>query len=80
MNFYLINRYNDNLGTLINLSLSFLFMVSKQNVVAVILILIGAWLTQMKPSQPFTMGLGLGTIVITSTWIVLLIIRDLKKK
>lgn len=55
-------------------------MVSKQNMIAVILILLGVGLTQFKPQQPFTVGLGVGTIVIASLWIVLLIIRDLKKK
>jgi L-asparagine transporter-like permease len=55
-------------------------MVSKQNMIAVILILLGVILTQLKPQQPFTVGLGVGTIVIASLWIVLLIVRDLKKK
>ena len=55
-------------------------MASKQNIIAVILILLGVGLTQFKPQQPFTMGLGVGTIVIASLWIVLLIIKDLKKK
>ena len=55
-------------------------MASKQNIIAVILILLGVGLTQFKPQQPFTMGLGVGTIVIASMWIVLLIIKDLKKK
>jgi len=55
-------------------------MVSKQNMVAVILILLGVGLTQFRPQEPFTVGLGVGTIVIASLWIVLLIIRDLKKK
>lgn len=57
-----------------------LSMVSKQNMVAVILILLGVGLTQFRPQDPFTMGLGVGTIAIASMWIVLLIIRDLKKK
>ncbi len=55
-------------------------MVSKQNMIAVMLILLGVGLTQFNTSQPFTVGLGVGTIVIASLWIVLLIIRDLKKK
>jgi hypothetical protein len=55
-------------------------MVSKQNMIAVILILLGIGLTQFKPQDPFTVGLGVGTIVMASMWIVLLIIRDLKKK
>jgi len=55
-------------------------MVSKQNMIAVILILLGVGLTQFKPQQPFMVGLGVGTIVIASLWIVLLILRDLKKK
>lgn len=55
-------------------------MVSKQNMVAVMLILLGVGLTQFRPQAPFTMGLGVGTIAIASLWIILLIIRDLKKK
>jgi len=55
-------------------------MVSKQNMIAVVLILLGVVLTQLKPQQPFIMGLGVGTVIIASLWIVLLIIRDLKKK
>lgn len=57
-----------------------LSMVSKQNMVAVMLILLGVGLTQLKPQEPFTIGLGVGTIAIASMWIVLLIVRDLKKK
>jgi len=55
-------------------------MASKQNMIAVILILLGIGLTQIKPGETFTVGLGVGTIVIASLWIVVLIIQDLKKK
>lgn len=55
-------------------------MVSKQNMIAVVMILLGVGLTQIKPSQPFTIGLGVGTIAIASFWIILLIIKELKKK
>ncbi|MGQ0771581.1 MAG: hypothetical protein ACT4NT_02245 [Nitrososphaerota archaeon] len=55
-------------------------MVSKQNMIAIILILLGVGMTQLKPDEPFAVGLGVGTIAIASLWIVLLIIRDLKKK
>lgn len=55
-------------------------MVSKQNMIAVILILLGVGITQFQPIQPFTVGIGVGTIAIASFWIVLLIMRDLKKK
>ena len=55
-------------------------MVSKQNMLAVILIILGIGLTQLKPPQPFTMGLGVGIVVMASAWIVLLIIKDIKKK
>lgn len=67
-------------GSFISLAMSCLSMVSKQNMVAVILILLGVGLTQFRPQDPFTMGLGVGTIAIASMWIILLIIRDLKKK
>jgi hypothetical protein len=55
-------------------------MVSKQNIVAVLLILLGVVMTQFRPDEPFVVGLGVGTIAIASLWIVLLIIKDLKKK
>jgi hypothetical protein len=55
-------------------------MVSKQNLVAILLILLGIGLTQFKPGDSFTVGLGVGTVAIASLWIVFLIIRDLKKK
>ncbi|MBS3926943.1 MAG: hypothetical protein KGZ34_09695 [Nitrosarchaeum sp.] len=55
-------------------------MVSKQNMIAVILILLGIGMTQFRPADSFIVGLGVGTIVIASLWIVVLIIRDLKKK
>jgi hypothetical protein len=48
--------------------------------IAVMLILLGVGLTQLKPDEPFAVGLGVGIIAIASLWIVLLIIRDLKKK
>lgn len=64
----------------ISLAIFISSLVSKQNMIAVILILLGVGLTQFKPQEPFTVGLGVGTIVIASMWIVLLIIRDLKKK
>jgi hypothetical protein len=55
-------------------------MVSKQNMIAVMLILLGVGMTQFKPDEPFVVGLGVGTIAIASMWIVFLIMRDLKKK
>ncbi|MGI0027793.1 MAG: hypothetical protein ACREAD_08150 [Nitrosopumilaceae archaeon] len=55
-------------------------MVSKQNMLAVVLIILGIGLTQLKPLQSFTMGLGVGIIVMASAWIVLIIIKDIKKK
>jgi hypothetical protein len=55
-------------------------MVSKQNMIAVILIVFGIGLTQFRTTEPFTVGLGVGTVVIASLWIVILIIRDLRKK
>jgi hypothetical protein len=55
-------------------------MVSKQNIVAVILILLGVGLTQIKPDEPFAVGIGVGTVAIASLWIVVLIVKDLKKK
>lgn len=75
-----INMISNRIGSFISLAISRFSMVSKQNMIAVILILLGIGLTQFKPQDPFTVGLGVGTVVIASMWIVLLIIRDLKKK
>ena len=55
-------------------------MVSKQNMIAVLLILLGVVMTQFRPGDSFIVGLGVGTVTIASLWIVLLIIKDLKKK
>ena len=55
-------------------------MVNKQYMIAVVLILLGVGLTQIKPEQSFTIGLGVGTVAIASLWILVSIIRDLKKK
>lgn len=55
-------------------------MVSKQNIIAVVLILLGIGLTQIRPNESFTVGLGVGIVAMASLWIVVLIIRDIKKK
>ncbi len=78
--FYLINIYNNCIGSFINLVILCFLMVSKQNMIAVILILLGIGLTQFRPGESFIVGLGVGIIAIASLWIVVLIMRDLKKK
>ena len=55
-------------------------MASKQYMIAVMLILLGVGMTQYKPDVSFIVGLGMGTIAISSLWIVISIARDLKKK
>lgn len=58
--------------------------MDKQFAAAVILIIFGFALTQMgggdaDQSMPFLAGLGVGTVVIASFWIVMRIISDIKK-
>ena len=54
--------------------------MDKQFAFAVILIILGFGLTQLEQdSDPFLSGLGVGTIVIASVWIVFRIIKELKK-
>jgi hypothetical protein len=68
------------IGSFISLTPFYFLMVSKQNIIAVILILLGIGLTQIKPNESFAVGLGVGTIAMASLWIVVLIAKDLKKK
>lgn len=52
--------------------------MDKQYAFAVILIIIGLGLTQL--GGPFFAGLGVGTVIIALFWIVLIIVRDLKRQ
>lgn len=53
--------------------------MDKQFAFAVILIILGFGLTQVKQDDPFFNGLGFGTVAIAAVWIVFRIIKDLKK-
>ena len=54
--------------------------MDKQFAIAVILIILGFGLTQLEQDgDPFLSGLGVGTIIIASVWIVFRIVRDLKR-
>lgn len=53
--------------------------MDKQFAFAVILIILGFGITQVKQDDSFFSGLGFGTITIASVWIVFRIIKDLKK-
>lgn len=52
--------------------------VDKQFAMAVILIIIGVGLTQL--GEEVYLGAGVGTVAMASVWIVLLIVRDLKRR
>jgi hypothetical protein len=54
-------------------------MVNRQEMFAVILLLLGVGLTQLQPSQPHYVGAGVGTIAVGAAWLVIRIIRDYKK-
>lgn len=68
------------IGSFISLAPFCFSMVSKQNIIAVVLILLGVGVTQIKPNESFAVGIGVGIVVMASLWIIVLIIRDLKKK
>ena len=52
--------------------------VDKQFAMAVILIIIGVGLTQL--GEEVYLGVGVGTVAMASVWIVLIIVRDLKRR
>lgn len=53
--------------------------MDKQYGFSIILILVGFGLLQMQGDDPFLIGAGIGTIVIGMFWLVLQIIRALRK-
>ena len=55
-------------------------MPTKQYAFAVIIILLGVAITQLKPPQPFNIGAGVGTIAMASVWLIIRIIREYRKK
>jgi len=54
--------------------------VDKQYAIAVILIILGLGLNQSDPSNPFTSGLGIGIVVMGTFWVLIRLIKELKKK
>lgn len=54
--------------------------MDKQYAFSVILILIGIGLSQYGGSDPFFVGIGIGTASIASVWLVIRIIKEFKKK
>lgn len=54
--------------------------MDRQFAFAVVLIILGFGLTQVEQDgDPFLSGLGAGTIAIAAIWIVVRIIKDLKR-
>ena len=55
--------------------------MDKQFAGAVILILVGLGLTQIRGDEgdPFLAGIGIGTIAIAAVWIGIRMMKDLKK-
>jgi len=55
--------------------------VDKKDIFATIIILAGLGLTQLEGgTSPFYVGLGIGTIIMASVWIIFRIIKEYKKK
>lgn len=54
--------------------------MDKQFAFAVIMMILGFGLTQLKGDDSFLTGLGVGTIVIAAVWILFRIIKDLKRQ
>jgi uncharacterized membrane protein len=56
-------------------------VLDKQDVIAIIIILFGLGLTQLdKGSNSFYLGLGIGTVIMASVWVIIRIIKEFKKK
>lgn len=55
--------------------------MDKKDILSTIIILAGLGLTQVDGgNNPFYVGLGMGTVVIASVWIVFRIVKEFKKK
>jgi hypothetical protein len=54
--------------------------VDKQYAFAVILIIFGLGISQSGSSDPFSSGLGIGMVVMGSFWVLIRLIKELKKK
>ncbi len=54
--------------------------MDKQYAFAVILIILGLGLNQSGSSNPFYSGLGIGIIAMGTFWVLIRLIKELKKK
>ena len=54
--------------------------MDKQYAIAVILIILGLGLYQSGSANPFFGGLGIGIIVMGTFWVLIRLIKELKKK
>jgi len=54
--------------------------VDKQYAFAVILIILGLGLSQSGDSNPFNTGLGYGIVAMGTLWVVIRLVKELKKK
>ena len=54
--------------------------MDKQYAFAVILIILGLGLNQSGKSDPFYSGLGIGIVAMGSFWVLIRLIKELKKK
>ncbi len=54
--------------------------MDKQYAIAVILIILGLGLNQSGSSNPFYSGLGIGIVGMGTFWVLIRLIKELKKK
>jgi hypothetical protein len=55
--------------------------MDKKDILSLIIILLGLGLTQLEGgNNSFYVGLGVGTVVMGSVWIIIRIIKEFKKK
>jgi hypothetical protein len=55
-------------------------IVDKQYAFAVILIILGLGLNQSGSSNPFYSGIGIGIVAMGTFWVLIRLIKELKKK
>ena len=54
--------------------------MDKQYAFAVILIIFGLGISQSGDTDPFASGLGIGMVVMGSFWVLIRLIKEIKKK
>ena len=57
-----------------------MYNVDKQYAIAVILIILGLGLNQSGSANPFYSGLGIGIIAMGTFWVLIRLIKEMKKK